>query len=106
MKINNAGIIIAKLVAAGVLLGALGRHPYGYYTLLRWVVCGVSAFAAFRATEFKKTGWAWALAIVALIFNPLVPVHLSRETWAFVDVTTAVLILVSVVAIDRHAPPP
>ena len=97
---KNAGIIVAKLIAAGMLFGALGRHGYGYYVLLRWVVCGVAGFAAFRASRKNKKGWVWALAIVALFFNPIIPVHLNRETWAFIDVGVALLLLVSIAAVD------
>jgi len=91
MKLKNPVSIIAKLIAAGMLVGALFRYPavtgYGrhhapyddYYTLLRWVVCGVAAFAAYQAATSKKTGWMWVLVIVALAFNPLLPVHLKRE---------------------------
>ena len=118
MKLNNPVSIIAKLIAAGMLVGAFFRQPsvtgYGrhhapyddYYTLLRWVVCGVATFAAFHAAKSKKTGWMWVLAIAALAFNPLLPVHLKRETWAVIDIAVAVLLVVSIVAIDRHAPPP
>lgn len=102
MKFKNPGIILAKMIAAGMLFGALGRRQYGYYTIVRWVVCGVSAFAAFRASERDKNGWVWVLAIVALFFNPFIPVKLNRETWAFIDVGVAVLLLTSIVAVDRH----
>lgn len=105
MKFKNAGMIVAKMIAAGMLFGALGRRQYGYYTVLRWVVCGVSAFAAFRASERRKIGWAWVLAIVALFFNPFIPVKLNRETWALIDVGVAVLLLASIVAVDRPARP-
>jgi hypothetical protein len=106
MKFKNMVGIAAKLFAAAMLFGALGSHPYGYYTLLRWIVCGVAAFAAFRASVLDKSGWIWVLAIVALFFNPMIPVHLTRETWAFIDVGVAVLLLVSIVALDRNIRPP
>ena len=97
---TKIGVVLAKLVAAGMLLGALGRHAYDYYVLLRWVVCGVGGLGAFRASEVGKKGWAWALGIVALFFNPIIPVHLTRETWAPIDVGAALLLLVSIVAVD------
>ena len=102
MKVDPAlrVAIVVKLVAAGMLFGALARHGYDYYILLRWVVCGVAAYAAFRASEVGKKGWAWALGIVALFFNPIIPVHLTRETWAPIDVGAALLLLVSIVAVD------
>ncbi len=36
---------VARLVAAALLVLALGRLPYGFYQLLRLVVCGVSAYS-------------------------------------------------------------
>jgi len=105
MNVTNLGVIVAKLIAVGVLVGALGRHAYDYYVLLRWVVCGVAAFGAFRASEVGKKSWAWALGIVALFFNPIIPVHLTRETWACVDLVAAVALLISIVAVDLHRPP-
>lgn len=94
-------VVIAKVVAALMLVGALAQNPYSYYTLMRWVVCGVSGFSAYRAAELKKAGWAWTLGIVALIFNPILPVHLDRGIWAFVDLGVAVLLLVSIPAVER-----
>lgn len=37
----------------------------------------------------------WVLGAFALLFNPLMPVHLDREIWAFLDVMAGgVLLLV------------
>ncbi len=54
MRPKNAGTILAKLVAAGLLFGALARHPYDYYRIMRWVVCGVCGFAAFEAGQLQR----------------------------------------------------
>lgn len=105
VKFKNPSIIIAKLVAAGLLLGALGHQQYDYYTLMRWAVCGVSAFAAFQAFKIKRTGWLWTFAIIAAAFNPWIPMHLKRETWAIIDFAVAVLFLTSIAILDRHSAP-
>jgi len=105
MKLNPIATIL-KLAAAGLLFGALWRHQHDYYTLMRWVVCGVSAFGAFQAVTSGKSGWVWALAVVALVFNPIVPIHLKRETWAFIDSAVAVFLLISIAFIDRRTSPP
>ena len=126
MNLKRTGVVAAKLVAAGMLLWALGGtptqrathsgahrhatnasgHGYDYYVLLRWVVCGIGALGAFRAAGFGKRGWAWALGIVALFFNPIIPVHLMRETWGFIDVGAALLLLVSIITVDLRPPSP
>ena len=126
MNLKRTGVVAAKLVAAGMLFWALGgtptqhathsgahrhatnasEHGYDYYVLLRWVVCGVGALGAFRAVGFGKRGWAWALGIVALFFNPIIPVHLTRDTWGFIDVGVALLLLVSIALVDLRPPSP
>ena len=135
MNLTNVGVIVAKLIVAGMLFWAMGGtatqhtthstghrhaahaasprtpaprggagHGYDYYVLLRWAVCGIATFAAFRAFRFKRKGWGWALAIVALFFNPIFPVHLNRETWAFIDLGAALLLLVSIAVVDLRLP--
>lgn len=100
-EINPAilGGIIAKLITAVLLFAAAGRHDYDYYTLLRCVGCGVAAFTAFQAMQDKK-GWLFVFVILAVILNPIAPLHLKRDTWAFVDATAAVLLLASIVIIE------
>lgn len=72
---------------------ALFPLPYGYYVFLRWVVCAVSLAAGVRLVQQRRATIAllgWALA---LLYNPLVRVSLSREIWSVVNVVT-VLVLV------------
>ena len=106
MKPANFGSILAKLIAAVMLFAALGRHAYDYYTLLRWIACGVCAFTAFQAVQSKKTGWLIIFVIAAVVLNPFAPVHLKRDTWAIVDVAVAVLLLVSIAVMDIRKPRP
>jgi hypothetical protein len=106
MKPANLGSILAKLIAAVMLFSALGRHAYDYYTLLRWIACGVCAYTAFQAAQVKKTGWLWTFAISAIILKPVAPLHLKRDTWAIVDTAAGVLLLVGIVIIDIRKPPP
>jgi hypothetical protein len=106
MKPVNIGNIIAKLIAAIMLFAALGRHAYDYYTLLRWVACGVCAYTAFQATQSKKNGWLWIFVIAAIVLNPIAPLHLKRETWGFVDAAAAVLLLLSIAVMDIRKPKP
>jgi hypothetical protein len=59
---NKTIIWIPQALVSVMLLVALNpENPYGYYVLLRWVVCGVFAFLALKAFEEEKTEWVWAL---------------------------------------------
>ncbi len=85
------------LVPIVMLFIATERMPYGYYTFTRIVVCGFAALLAYVAWEEETTEsgiWAVILALVAVLFNPIVPVYLKRATWAYFDVGTAILFFV------------
>ena len=65
-----AGLYIAWLVAAVLLVfAATGRHPYNFYTALRWICCAVFVYSAFTAREKNRVAWTWifgALAVLSL----------------------------------------
>jgi hypothetical protein len=88
--------IAVRLLAVALLFGALGRHSYDYYVLLRVATCGAAAYAAYLAAEQGKRPWAWVLGVITALFNPLFPVHLSRDTWQPIDILTALVFLVSI----------
>ncbi|KAF0144670.1 MAG: hypothetical protein FD156_1684 [Nitrospirae bacterium] len=87
---------IARSISAVLLFLAFGDHPYGYYQLLRWVTCGTSTYSAFIAHSIGKKFWIWVFGITALLFNPLIPFHLSRDIWSIIDVAVGILFLVSI----------
>ncbi len=87
--------VVAALIAAAMLLLGLADWPYGYYQLLRVVVCAVAVWGAVLAHRVEKPGWTWVMGILAVIFNPVLPVHLEREMWAFIDVAVAVVFVAS-----------
>ena len=84
------------LAPAAALLIAILPLPYGYYTLLRLVVCGATAFIAYQAYGERGhvSGWVVVFGILALLFNPLIPVQLNRELWAPIDIGAAVIMLI------------
>ncbi len=93
-------IWVPQLIAGLMLFLALNPYnPYGYYILLRWVCCGVFAYLAFRAFGSGQQGWVWVLGITAAVYNPIIPVHLTREIWPVVNVITIGIAAASVFAI-------
>lgn len=88
--------VAARVIVAGLLVWALARHPIGYYTMLRFIVCGVCLYGAFYAVKLKNIVWAWLMAGVAILFNPLIPIYLKKERWQTLDVAAAIFLLVSI----------
>lgn len=87
--------LILRIVSAILLLWALSTHPYGYYTILRFVVTGVAAYSAYISVNQKKKIWTWSFGIITILFNPFVPIHLDKDTWAVIDVLVAIFFIVS-----------
>jgi len=46
--------LIPAIIAALILLGALAPWPYGYYQLLRFVVCGVAVYVANKSVSILR----------------------------------------------------
>ena len=81
------------LIPIAFLLIAVARMPYAYYTFTRIVICGSASFLA--AVSWidggKNRFWAVVFALVAILFNPLIPVYLKRETWFYFDFGVAAI---------------
>ena len=76
------------LIVAGIcLLLALLPMPYGYYQLLRLIVCGVSIWAAVSTSKTNQTLTIFYI-LIALLYNPIFIVHFDRSTWGIINVLT------------------
>ena len=79
-----------------MLFGAVAEWPYGYYTILRWITCITSILVVLQAFE-KNINWAKVIfIIIAILFNPLAPIYLSRSFWIPLDIITAVLFIFTI----------
>ncbi len=76
------------------LLWGLLPNPYIYYVFLRFVVCGVCGYTAYRyAQGGSRVSWVWLFGALAVLYNPILPLYLTREIWTPVDLATAALLL-------------
>ena len=89
------------LIAVLVLFGALSNMPYGYFQLLRWVVCSVGIYSAYINSESKHDTWAWVFGIIAVLFNPIRPFYFKRDTWQILDIVSGVIFLVSIFSFKK-----
>lgn len=89
MKIVKFPIIYSIVMLS---LSILPIWPYGYYTLLRLVVCFTGIFLAWHSYRMQKIPWVWAMGLIALVFNPVIPLHLDRGLWLIVDIVVAVVL--------------
>jgi len=92
-------VLIAVFMLFGCLIDGL---PYGYFQILRWVVCGVCGYRAYLAYTMGKKAWMWIFICSAALFNPIAPIHLDRDTWAVIDVVLALVLLVSLKTVSQQ----
>lgn len=85
----------------GMLCLALLPLPYGYYMLLRLVACVGFAWVAFSHFRSGAMGWATATGVLALLYNPLLPVYLTRELWILINIGSAAAMVGAIVALDK-----
>lgn len=90
-------------ITSGVLLllGILNVWPYGYYTILRWVICVVAIFNAVGFSKSKLTGWVLVFVALAFLFNPLFPVYLNKSSWVGIDLISAIIFFLSAYSIKN-----
>jgi hypothetical protein len=77
-----------------ILLVAYADWPYSYYQLVHWVAFIFGAYCAYISYQSGRNAWAVVFAIIAIVFNPLAPFYLQRETWQVLYLATAVPFLV------------
>ena len=93
---NESKYLKVLLLLSGLMLclAVIPAWPYGYYALLRLVICGVAGYAAYT---FKNNsllnGHVIPLVIIAILFNPIVPVSLDSMLWLPIDLGAAVYFL-------------
>jgi hypothetical protein len=94
-------VLLATAVFAFVAMADL---PYGYYRLLRWIVCAVAIASAVQLHRGQRQGLAWVLGAVALLFNPIIPVPLGKASWRVFDGAAGVAFLgvLYLARKDRH----
>jgi hypothetical protein len=78
------------IIPAVLLVVALLPLPYGYYTLLRLAVTACAGFLAYVSMGAGQKGSLVTFSAIAVLFNPVIPVHLDREIWFFIDIAVAV----------------
>lgn len=102
-SVHNGIAPIAVAVGASLMLtlGAVLTLPYAYFSLLRVVVFGCSAYLALLLLQAERVGLGVALGGMALLFNPFMPVYLARGIWQVIDVGAAGLMIASVVVLNH-----
>lgn len=81
-------------IVAVLLFIAVAPLPYGFYTFMRISVCGCAGYIAYKGfSNYEKGAWPWILGFIAILFNPVATIHMSKEIWMIADAITGALFL-------------
>jgi hypothetical protein len=100
---RRLALLAISVLPAGMLLLTLAGHPrYRFSLLLRWVVSGGAALLALVAHDQDASGWMWVMVGILILFNPLVPLHLRRDTWRVLDLLAAGIFVGAAFKLQTH----
>lgn len=100
--LRDPTVRLGAAVFVPVLVAMIPVMPYGYYSLMRWIVCPAS-LGMFVCLRDRRVGdWSWAWVAIAGIYNPILRVHASRGVWLVVDAATLVLVVLTLSAVARN----
>lgn len=100
--------LIFPLIASitGLLIAVFGNVPYDFFMLLRvlvFITCAIVAVGLFRTGAIGK--WFWIVVAIALLYNPLLPIHLHRSTWEWLNIATIPVFATLSILVRPHPRP-
>lgn len=93
---NGVNVIIKIIVAVALMYAVTGEPEYGYYTMLRWLVCASCVYFAYNSYENSRGSLLIYFAAIALLFNPFIKVPLGKDIWHIVDIAVAGITLLTI----------
>src|SRR4249920_2401443 len=82
-------------------LALVTNWPYGFFQFLRLVTCAAASYFAVMAFQRHFQPWGWSLLAMAILFNPIWPIHLSRGTWRLLDAATVPVMVAATRRLSR-----
>lgn len=84
------------ILAGIMLIIGIFPLPYGYFQLLRWIVCGIAVFIVYQAYTYKKAWVAIIFCVIAILFNPIRTIHFEKNVWQWIDAICAAVFITSI----------
>ncbi|MYA44576.1 MAG: hypothetical protein F4073_11215 [Rhodobacteraceae bacterium] len=78
-----------------ILVLAILPWPYGYYIFLRILISSTCAVIVFYQWKHDDaiSSWVFIFVGVGILYNPFLPIHLTREIWTILNIITAGLFI-------------
>lgn len=83
--------VLSIICGLALLAGIPSGWPYDYYVLLRWLVAASGLYLAYGFYKSNLIAWTFVFGAVSFLFNPLIPIYLSKSNWIPIDFISAIL---------------
>ncbi len=90
---------VFRLIGSLMLLIAITDLPYSFYMLLRIYISAIAGYSIYSSYSQNNKIFTILFTGCLILFNPLIPTHLDRETWGIIDICTSLLFLLSIIFI-------
>ena len=88
-------ILLTSIAVILLLIAISPDNSYGYYTFIKFIITPIAGYFAYLLLSNEEDDFfGWAMAAVALAFNPIFPLRLDRSLWVLVDVVVIILFIV------------
>lgn len=70
------------------------NYPYGFYTLLRFIVCAYFGLKAYKFYSLSNAPTKFIIAFLfAILYNPVIKVSLELEQWLVINAFSILAII-------------
>jgi hypothetical protein len=86
--------LLSATVASIMLVAAIAPFPYEYYIILRWITCLAALHLGSIGIYWRDHGTLWMAIVfgcIAILFNPITPVYLTKIIWIPIDLICSIL---------------
>lgn len=94
--------IVCMVSGVALLLAIPTGWPYDFYILLRWLICISAIITASGFYKSKLSGWAFLFGLMGLLFNPIFPFYLKKNTWVMIDLVSSVLFFLAAYSTKKN----
>ena len=100
--INSFLILIVNIASVILLIIAIGQNPYSYYIFLRVFLFVASVINLYFLFQKKDKFWGTFFFIVAIIYNPILPLYLTKSLWSIINLLTIIFISIFIFASNSN----
>jgi hypothetical protein len=87
-----------KSIGCGLLLIAIADLSYGYYKFLRIVISIIAGLNTFVELDSENKKLFFFFLAVLILFNPIIPIHLDKNTWTPINIIVGIILGLSAFA--------